>query len=143
MAVAKARTIGETGGAESPPMPIHADRKRFDRLYDEYHRLVRNVLFNMTGDSALDDLVQETFLKVWQGLPRFAFRSTVKTWVYRIAMNVAIDHLRRRRFTAPLDFDPKAEERPLASREKIVAASLAELDELHRGVVVLHYFEEM
>ncbi|THB66262.1 MAG: RNA polymerase sigma factor [Desulfovibrio sp.] len=46
-----------------------------------------------------DDLGQEVFLKAYQGIGSFAGRSSLRTWLYRIATNVCLDHLRKRRRT--------------------------------------------
>jgi len=57
----------------------------FDELYDQFSSLVRNVLFKLCNPEDLDDLVQDVFIKIWNGLPKFKQKSSIKTWVYRIA----------------------------------------------------------
>jgi RNA polymerase sigma-70 factor (ECF subfamily) len=57
----------------------------------------------MVGDDEEGrDLAQETFIKVWRALPRMNDEAHFDTWLYRIATNTAIDHLRRRKFGWPL-----------------------------------------
>jgi RNA polymerase sigma-70 factor (ECF subfamily) len=66
------------------------------QLVERFAPLVGTVIWRATGDrSIVDDLAQETFLRVFRGLPYFNARSKVSTWIYTIAHRVAIDHLRQ------------------------------------------------
>lgn len=49
----------------------------------------------MVGEADAEDLLQEVFAKAHQALPGFRGESTLATWIYRIATNAALDHLRR------------------------------------------------
>jgi RNA polymerase sigma-70 factor (ECF subfamily) len=123
-------------------------RERFEQLYEEHHRFVRNVIYNMTGEGPLEDLVQEAFLKIWQGLPAFGFRSSVKTWIYRVSINVAIDHFRKKRFVPEEFKEATVVTDPVPGQgtgeiKRVIQEGLRALDEEHRAVVVLHYFEEL
>ncbi len=69
----------------------------FENIYDQYHLFVRRVIFRMSGATDIDDLVQETFLKAWKAQGNFDGRSSEKTWIARIAINCAIDSLRKRK----------------------------------------------
>ena len=54
--------------------------------------------------------MQETLLRAWRGLPRFAGRSSLDTWLYRIATNVCLDAIARRpKRTLPVDHGPPSE----------------------------------
>ena len=123
------------------------DQQKFNQVYDEYHSLVRNVLYNIVGKDALDDVTQETFIRIWNGLPRFAFRSSLKTWIYRITINTATDHFRKKKLM-PTDLIDKEIERresshTLSTEALIIESSLDELDENSRNIIVLFYFEEL
>lgn len=69
----------------------------FETIYLEHSPFVRRSIYWMVGPQAIDDLVQECFVKIWQNLPKFSGTSSLKTWIYRIAMNAAIDHLRKQK----------------------------------------------
>lgn len=124
-------------------------RRHQDRLYPTALRL--------TGSAEdAQDLLQETFLRAYQKLNRFQGDSSFYTWVYRIAVNLALSGRRRRRPTSrwngapegspgelaadPRDCDPAA---PLerAERERLVQDALNSLAVDHRAVVVLKEFD--
>jgi RNA polymerase sigma-70 factor, ECF subfamily len=57
-----------------------------------------------------EDALQETFLRAWQGLPRFEGRSPLRSWLYRIATNVCLNQLGRRpKRVLPVDYGPAAD----------------------------------
>jgi RNA polymerase sigma-70 factor, ECF subfamily len=65
-------------------------------LVREYAQMVGTVIWRATGDHAsVEDLAQETFLRVFRGLRYFDARAKLSTWIYTIAHRVAIDHLRQ------------------------------------------------
>jgi len=65
-------------------------------LVQEYAQMVGTVIWRVTGDhGGVEDLAQETFLRVFRGLGCFDARSKLSTWIYTIAHCVAIDHLRQ------------------------------------------------
>ena len=65
-------------------------------LVQGYARMVGTVIWRATGDDGVvEDLAQETFLRVFRGLPYFDGRAKVSTSIYTIAHRVAIDHLRK------------------------------------------------
>jgi len=73
------------------------DAEAFRSLVERHSRLVFRVAYRMTGnESDAEDVVQETFLKAYRQLGRFESRANFGTWVYRIAVNCAIDYMRAR-----------------------------------------------
>ena len=65
------------------------------QLVDAHARLVGTVIWRATADHAVvEDLAQETFLRVFRGLPHFDGRAKLSTWIYTIAHRVAVDHVR-------------------------------------------------
>jgi len=124
-----------------------------DRLYNVMCRMCRD------PDDALD-LTQSTFVKALQSLPRFEGRAGFYTWLFRIAMNLAISHRRReRRPTLSLSRMEGADAGPPQPRSALetdpariterdemhrrLERALAELDEEFRAAVVLKDVEEL
>jgi RNA polymerase sigma-70 factor (ECF subfamily) len=67
----------------------------FAALYDAHVRVVRSILFRVAPHGLLDDLTQEVFLRAWRGREQFRGEASSRTWLLRIASNVAIDAGRR------------------------------------------------
>jgi RNA polymerase sigma-70 factor (ECF subfamily) len=66
------------------------------RLVDAHARMVGTVIWRATGNQqVVEDLAQETFMRVFRGLPYFDRRAKLSTWIYTIAHRVAIDHRRQ------------------------------------------------
>ncbi|HEU0001630.1 MAG TPA: RNA polymerase sigma factor [Ktedonobacteraceae bacterium] len=75
------------------------DKAAFDRLYQHFYVPISKYLAHMVGDDEEgNDLAQETFLKAWQSLSGIRDGLRFHSWLYRIATNTALDHLRRRKF---------------------------------------------
>jgi RNA polymerase sigma-70 factor (ECF subfamily) len=83
------------------------DRQAFGELVYHYREGVINVVYRMCGDTNLaEDAAQEAFIRAWQHLPRYQPRSSFRNWLYRIALNVALDVLRRERETVDIEDIP-------------------------------------
>jgi RNA polymerase sigma-70 factor, ECF subfamily len=89
------------------------DRTAFDVLVRRYDREVLRLALKVVGspDEAAD-LYQEAFLKVYRSLSRFRFESTFSTWLYRVVMNVCLDHLRRQKSRSEVQPPEGAEGQP-------------------------------
>ncbi len=66
----------------------------FNEIYDEYHPRILRYLKRIVGSDDAEDLSQEVFDKINKGLTKFQGRSSLSTWIYRIATNIAIDKSR-------------------------------------------------
>lgn len=82
------------------------DATAFELFYDRYRGLIHRHILAMVREAvATEDLVQEVFLRVWTRAEQWDDTGTVKAWLYRIATNLALNHLRsvRRRPQQPLE----------------------------------------
>lgn len=114
-----------------------------EEIVRQYQRRVYAVIYRMTGAHAdVDDLCQETFLQVFRSLPRFRPGSNFDALVYRIAMNVSVDYLRRRsRERSARPAPPPASASPDREAQEAVRRALDRLPPEQRQVVVLRMFE--
>lgn len=86
----------EKTDAELVGLAAGGDRDAFRELVERYQRRVLAVVTGMLHDrEAALDVTQETFIKAYRSIGRFKGDASFYTWVYRIAVNLAIDHQRR------------------------------------------------
>jgi RNA polymerase sigma-70 factor (ECF subfamily) len=133
----------------------------FDWLVTHYHGPVYNLILSMLGDTSdAADGTQEVFLKAFRGIRGFRQGSSLKTWLYRIALREALNHKRwfKRHLYKNISIDAEAEEGrsaieiedsgatpfdQLAAHEiqRAVQQALQEIPEVFRGAVILRDLE--
>ena len=140
------------------------DRDAFRTLFERYHRRAYALAFGVLRhqDDALD-VVQDAFIKAHKYLDKFEGNSSFYTWLYRIVMNLAIDHLRKHRRVKPVELDEQHLEesagddallptilggnpgRALMDKEirARIDQALGELSDNHRAVLVMRELEGM
>ncbi|GAB4211406.1 MAG: sigma-70 family RNA polymerase sigma factor [Synechococcales cyanobacterium] len=126
------------------------DPQGFRHLYQRHQARVRVILHSLCGSEALDDLVQEVFIRAWKGLPRFRQDAQFSTWLYRIAWNVGTDQRRTygRQRTRQQAWEHSHRTEHLdpdvlhIHYQSVVQAGLDHLSPQHRLVLVLHDLEE-
>lgn len=97
------------------------DREAFDALVDRYKKEIFRLAYRFAGNAEdAHDLAQEVFLKAYLSLGAFRGDSTFRTWIYRIAMNLSINHVRSaavaRRSDVPVEeLDPARSGKVLSS----------------------------
>lgn len=74
----------------------NGDLKAFEEIVEKYKKQIYAFVYNLTGNHAdADDLSQETFLKAYSSLKNFKQKSALFTWLYRIALNTTLNHLKK------------------------------------------------
>jgi len=74
------------------------DSHAFKELFENYKTLVINICYRLTGNKEeAEDLTQDVFLKVYKSAKSFKHHSKLSTWIYRIAVNLSLNHLRKKR----------------------------------------------
>lgn len=127
------------------------NREAFGELVRCFHSGVVNVVFRMCGDAALaEDAAQTAFIQAWRHLAGYQPRTSFRSWLYRIAVNAALDVLRQNRPTIGLDdvaLNPDTErvEARVEERERrdLVKRAVLSLPEASRAVLVLREYEGM
>ena len=116
-----------------------------DQYGEPLYWKIRSIV--LTHDDA-DDVLQNTFLKAWKNLPTFEGRSRLSTWLYRIAINEALDFLRRQKATtlASADADLSIANQLMADdyfdgdrSQALLQQAIAMLPDVQRTVFTLRY----
>ncbi len=128
-----------------------ASRIQFAELLKQHRRMVFKVANAYARASEREDLAQEVAAQLWRAFPDYEPSRPFATWLYRIALNVGISHLRsrtaRERRTVPLDpelhetADPLAREPDADEASHLLAAFTSQLDALHRALLLLYLDE--
>ncbi len=134
--------------------------KAFDALVDDCYPLIYNSAYRMlNNEDDACDATQEAFVRAFSAIHRFRQDASFSTWIYRIAMNVCLDRLRRRgresgrlRLLSETDDDDAvrdirddrndpSDEAVTSQRQALVQQALAQLTSEHRAVIVLYDLE--
>ena len=112
--------IDETAAPISIEALRAGDRAAFARLVDMYYTPIYRLALKMLGhEQDAEDVLQTTFLKALQHVQDFEGRSSLSTWLYRIAANEALMLLRRKRPEVSLDDEPEEAEGELPMPEQL------------------------
>ena len=135
------------------------DLSAYDELIQRHQQRIYGLCYNLTSNHEdANDLAQDAFIKGWKALGSFKGDSSFYTWIYRVAYNSCLNHLKTRRNRTPHlslnDLDSQVEHDPdlvalisnrtprrdvdLSELQKRLNESLLKLSEEHRTVVVLH-----
>ena len=129
------------------------DGAAFECLVERHAAELFGFLRRRVGDQAAADLLQETFLRIYQASGRFEPRASDRTYFYTIARNAALNYLRDRRESASLDGGSaretaSAQPAPLESLESAeraarVRQAVLELSDPLREVVILRHYQKL
>lgn len=121
------------------------------QVVERFGNRLMGFAFRMTADrSVSEDIVQETFLRLWKNAGNWKPKAPLKAWLHRVAYNLAIDHLRRP-VTAPEEAGlgvPDPEPGPADRLQEshvgaAVAGELAALPERQRAALALVYYQDL
>lgn len=126
----------------------------FNGIVETYtERLYWHVRRFLCSHDDTDDLLQDIMIKIWTALPSFRGESKLYTWIYRIATNEVLNHLRKQRFKALVSLDSATSilERKIDDdayfngdeMQRELHKAIQRLPEKQRVVFNLRYFEEM
>ena len=129
----------------------NGDRNAYSELVRVHSQGVLKVVYRMCGNKHLaEDAAQEAFIQAWLKLPSYKPRASFRSWLYRIAVNSAIDILRKEKRILPgavedyylTDANPGPESL-LASTERaeIVSKAVVALPDASRAVLILREYE--
>jgi|WetSurMetagenome_2_1015567.scaffolds.fasta_scaffold447284_1 RNA polymerase sigma factor (sigma-70 family) len=117
-------------------MAQRGDREAYGELVCMHRAGTINVVYRMCGDAAAaEDAAQEAFIRAWQHLGSFQPRATFRSWLYRIAVNAALDGLRREKPTA--DVEELGEVLPSSERVEARVEQDQRIERVRRAVLGL------
>lgn len=127
------------------------DKAAYGQLVEQYRRLVVSVAYRQGLDlAAAEDVCQETFVRAWLALPNYQMKSgSMRAWLCRIAINLAIDSHRRERPRQDLDEripdegDGPVEQSEARVRARTVRGALAQLPPASRAALILCEYEDL
>ena len=127
------------------------DRNAFSELVRTHAQGVLNVVYRMCGEMQVaEDAAQETFIQAWLRLQSYRPQASLRSWLYRIAVNSAIDMLRKEKRIMPgavedlnlKDSEPSPETLVASyERTEMVQKAVLALPDASRSVLVLREFE--
>ena len=128
------------------------DAVAFGRVVEAQAGMLHRLAYRMIGDAAeAEDVAQEALLRLWSTAERWRpGQAGIAAWLTRVAVNLCLDRLRRRRFASDEAVPERADEAPGAdeamaaeSLRRLALAALGDLSERHRAAIVLTYYEEL
>jgi RNA polymerase sigma-70 factor (ECF subfamily) len=160
-AVSSAPTLAAPTDEELVKLARDGNAEAYDALFERYKERVYRAVYHLTANREdANDLVQEAFIKAYRSLRGFKGNSSFYTWIYRIAINSALNFTKQRESHPKLSLDVMDEEaqdsevfrrfkRQRTAPEELSLGELQErlnkamqkLSESHRAVVVLHDIE--
>ncbi|WP_116344559.1 RNA polymerase sigma factor [Blastopirellula marina] len=116
------------------------------QLYDACSQHVYRVAARVAGEQDAADVTQQVFLQAFRSLDKFDGRSRVETWLHRIAVNEALQHLRRNRRHkhSDLDWEPmdKVDSGRQAEQKDALEQALANIDPELKSIFLLREVED-
>ncbi|MCD9025689.1 RNA polymerase sigma factor SigW [Cohnella silvisoli] len=143
-------------------LALKGDQRAFAEIVDLYKDKLYHLAYRMTGNrQEAEDVVQEAFLRVYKNLDRYDENQKFSTWIYRIATNLSIDRLRKRRAIYSLDAEssdhegldgyamlPSDDRTPesellLSETQRLIHEAIATLPVKYKSVMILRYLQDL
>lgn len=128
------------------PAARHGEPWALERLFQTYQPRVYALCCRLLGRAEdAQDATQAAFVRAFVEIARFRGESSVRTWLYRIAVNESLGMLRRRRDTAPLveESGDTGDSAPAVLERLAVRAAMARLKPEHRAILMLRFGEDL
>lgn len=143
-------------------LALKGDQRAFAELVELYQDKLFHMAYRMLNNrQEAEDVVQDTFLRVYKNLERFDETHKFSTWIYRIATNLCIDRLRKRKPTYSLDAEsqdyegldgysmiPSDNRTPeleliLSDTQRIIHQAMESLPPKYKSVMMLRYIQDL
>ncbi|MYL51319.1 sigma-70 family RNA polymerase sigma factor [Halobacillus litoralis] len=141
--------------SQSTYEPDEHGEERLEEWIQEYGHDLKWLAYSYVKDYAIaEDITQETFIKAYQKYASFKKESTIKTWLYKITINLCKDHLKSsymkrvvKKGTELFRSIPSTKETPeefvlQQDEDETLLAHVLKLEDKYREIIILYYFEE-
>jgi len=151
----------KSSNSELIKQAIDGDEKAYKKLLENYRAAIYNLLYRMVRNKEeTEDLVQEAFMKAFTALPSFNEEYAFSTWLYKIAINNCIDHMRKKKLKTysinkPVQSNdgelrrefPDSSMSPdrkilTEERSKLIDGAIQDLPENYKIAIILRHTEE-
>lgn len=140
------------------------DQHAFQELVERHKLSVLNLCLRFAGNKAdAEDLAQEVFIRIFQSAPKYEVKAAFTTWVYRIAVNLCLNHQRRKKIvhffslnhkhSSDSQFEDRQPEAPGSEQpdqeferkelQRLVQDAIQSLPESQKTVIILHRYQEL
>jgi|SRR5690606_32055092 len=116
----------------------------FKEIFQANSKKIYHLCYGYTNDEdSANDLLQETFIKVWQNLDKFRNQSMISTWIYRIAVNTCLTYLKKENRQQKDELTPNIIENhkeDISEKEeqvKVLYKCIAQLEETDRLIITM------
>lgn len=121
---------------------MNQQETQFAQLVKEQKSTIYTVCYMFSNDQdEVNDLFQEVLVNLWKSFPTFEGRSDVRTWVYRVALNVCVslDRKKKRRNTVPLtmDINPYEDDNANSKQMEMLRKRINRLGPFDRAIIML------
>ncbi len=148
-----ASKYGQTGDADLVKASLEGDKLAFSEIVNRYSRMVARTVKGMLGDTVFaEDLGQEVFIKLYQSLPDFRGEAKLSTYIQKIAVNLTLNEIKRRkRFFSMFshtdgeeirEYDvPDADDEERKDARELVSKALQMIDPKFRVILVMRMLQ--
>jgi len=140
------------------------DQSAFQELVERHKLSVLNLCLRFTGNKTdAEDLSQDVFIRIFQAAPTYEVRAAFTTWVYRITVNLCLNHQRRKKIlqffslnhksSPDSPFDDREPKTPISEHpdreferkelQQLVQDAIQSLPESQKTVIILHRYQEL
>lgn len=158
-----AQTASDLSDGDIVKQVLAGDQTQFQILVERHYRAVYNAAYRLLGDPAESaDITQEAFLRSYKALSTFRADAAMTPWLCKIAINLSLNLLRRRRETVSLDRTVSSEEMPYGDtldipdmsseperayladeKDTRLRAAILSLSPEQRSIIELRHFQEL
>lgn len=143
-------------------LAINGNQDAFSKIMKKYKQSIQSLIYKMVYDKKeVEDLIQEAFIKAFSSLPNYNQQFAFSTWLFRIAINNTIDHLRKKKiYTFSIDEEVETKDGEVSfeipdstyladndiiseQKQQLLNEAIASLPEKYKQIIELRHVDEL